>query len=514
MNRTSLLPIMGLRSIASSKKSPTLRSQIPKSPDLMALFNQVPCDVQLDILQGWIGNPDSDRELLLTLSAMDVACCNRSLRRRFLELPARLAFQKAGCCENKTCLMILDMLCYMKWLRDRRIAVKCLHSRNKLVDLPKVRDQLKFTLPCEILTLGHKTIPYWLEGILRACPDVHTVRWDGDEGVWIVRFWELLATVPLPKLSTLNLMAIRWHVASKYLKGLRAIGHQLQHLRMPCTLLSDEVLEVMVNHCQQLRTLDISMAGVPVWNILQLLRSCQQLQELTLRQHWCGDPRALLAAAGPRLHALSLEMYLPYELIAHIIAAYPFLGRLQCHGFRFCRSSKARAFTPEGPDPDCTQALEALLIACGDIADLEINERCPIDETIVSMIGSRLGDALTSLTVNSFSGFWVDRLLLWCSSLARLTLCGIISDRCLQHLSMYCKHLENLSLRASHKLSFVDAGMIAVFMGCRKLREVRWVHAPLITFASLQVVLELKLPIALFWKSRKGIGFISQKEGE
>lgn len=124
-----------------------LNSQIPRF-SVALFFDLLPLDLQLCVLLTWIGSDhsdDSDGQLLRTLSALDIACCSTKNRKLWLELAGSLYFRGMVPIKRYTG-------CYLLWLTDRRVAVRCLAVDERILG-PQT-----LTLPCLTASQGPASI--------------------------------------------------------------------------------------------------------------------------------------------------------------------------------------------------------------------------------------------------------------------------------------------------------------------------------------------------------------------
>lgn len=83
-------------------------------------FRILPMDLQVCVLRHWLGEANDPRRLL-SVSFMDIACCNRADRSAFLELACH-PLQLWLTCKPRS----KDLRCFMLWLSSRRVAVNSL----------------------------------------------------------------------------------------------------------------------------------------------------------------------------------------------------------------------------------------------------------------------------------------------------------------------------------------------------------------------------------------------------
>lgn len=94
-------------------------------------FAALPVDLQVAVLQTWIADPNHESILLRALSALDVACSNRSLRLPVQALLAHPGIVWPQCDAGaqhrnvKADVEPSDTAGFMYWLHSRRVGVRC-----------------------------------------------------------------------------------------------------------------------------------------------------------------------------------------------------------------------------------------------------------------------------------------------------------------------------------------------------------------------------------------------------
>lgn len=110
------------------------------------------------ILQHWIVKNDDDR-LVTVLSAIDVACCNHSVRPAFLELAGSRLFSWSTDRDNwSEHLEVRDLVSHSKWLKSRQVRVrrlvacdcslKELHKDDHMSQLPFIDTIVSHIIEC------------------------------------------------------------------------------------------------------------------------------------------------------------------------------------------------------------------------------------------------------------------------------------------------------------------------------------------------------------------------------
>lgn len=144
-------------------------------------FTLLPADLQRHILQEWIGEAQDDgNALVLALSALDVACCRRSLRRQFLQLSAALNFS-ASDKSSSSVPIAWDIRCYMTWLQERKIAVTVLfltaHNMRSLTQCTEAEDVIRLdTITTLFISISPRLKRTAFLKVVRACPGLTAVH--------------------------------------------------------------------------------------------------------------------------------------------------------------------------------------------------------------------------------------------------------------------------------------------------------------------------------------------------
>lgn len=247
----------------------------------MASFFKLPSDVHKYIFESWIRD---EHALLTALSALDVACCARSVRSDFLALPCVLSSPLIDHDDAKACA-IKDINCYMAWLSSRRVGVRALYLSHSalnalqpsalsgsllLPSIPSVESILIETTPCHLA----------LQHVLCACPNARTITEVPSTAFSpLLGIWDPLAKAPLPALRALHIRTYQ-HSLAAVQAVFREHGASLVAFSCQAALPFDQVSTLFAT-CPHMKKLALSGAGDWIY-LGKALKCCPQVEELEL----------------------------------------------------------------------------------------------------------------------------------------------------------------------------------------------------------------------------------------
>lgn len=247
-------------------------------------FTLLPADLQRHIFQTWMA--DGDGTLLRLLSAVDIACCNASIRDDFMSLLSLLSFQwtRSGRRHqgiDRTLLFkVKRITSYISWLGDRSIKVASLSLNEKNLAGLKYANGRALKSDTQVrencsaaLAMVSKTIAN-VEYSGNSAADLH----------------DLLASgLPLKRLYASSITNFSRFVFSK-----PAAPKDLR--RLYASLAASDIEELYANEmaltlelssalqrCRCLRILDLYARHVSVATIVQLLHGCRTIDVLGLQ---------------------------------------------------------------------------------------------------------------------------------------------------------------------------------------------------------------------------------------
>lgn len=302
---------------------------------LAPFFNVLPTDLQLLVLQSWLGNHDAAQ--LLTSSALDIACCNHSLRETFLSLMYHPAFQWSK--HDVDHFVSKHLTAFLVWLHSRKVRMKSLFITNDNISLFV---GARYTLPsveCLILWKLSPGKEAAINALLGVCPNVTSIS------STLLNDFTSCQPLLLPRLCSLNCAALDLNLAfgnhpfrepAVGLDGLhlsRFFGRfttGIQHLQVIVihnSKLIDSTMEV-ISDCKQLQriVLTVTTCRLTSAGIIRFVASCRNLTELSLPL-FSGDIDAILQACRhhPKLRSFSVHDERSYhdEGLYELLEAHP-----------------------------------------------------------------------------------------------------------------------------------------------------------------------------------------------
>lgn len=495
-------------------------------------FQLLPEDLQLLVLQPWLADNHDDKSMLLHLSRLDIACCNRSLRRAYLGLSSHpgLKWPKVVKYLDKksVSLPIKDMLCYMKWLHVRQVAVcglvfthRCLQTLQQTRSLlPWSRQAIieQFTLP----SIQHVSVHLYkhiqaVKFVLSRCPAVTSMECL-DRG-----YCQLLPMLSyiLPPGVRLKQMLLEHCWFGNIIELIGLLGNSLERLHIDQTVLHDDGIDALRYHCPNLRALHIGVLCASSANTISLVKSCKDMCELIFTDvdtvSSTDFVSTLIEAIHPQMKVFGWqEAPSGAPLLPLFIDSYPGLERIEMNWCPFHRAAKdltvtCSDHTNEHPANivDSTNALERLVVSCRPLSKLTVRIAASFascSEQILKIGDAMESEMLTDLTIMNLHNYRFSQasnthIALQCAHLTRLSFVDIdvcVGDEELQQIAHCCRKLEYLHIshtscnRVGPIASITDVGMEALIANCINLKvlHIHTTNAVAITSRTLQCMLD------------------------
>lgn len=409
-------------------------------------FLVLPLDLQLCIVHTWVYSDDDVRQLA-ALSAVDVACCCRSLRHQILEILGHstfLAIYDSSVCQNVT-----EFVCFVNWLFKRGIAVKTLWLTDRSrTNFSAHSMRCMSTVEGLMLSIPHFCSYSSLHGVFYGCPNTLFIALPLHRAV-ISRVWLQLAyVIPLASCQAV-VICVENHSQfdQQYMRDMVKelnvlLTEDQEELTAPPAVgrvgAFDSICHAACN--------SLTASGVT-----RLLRLCPNLTDL------------LVETAGSDVLAAVLELEQSRQ-------------RLTC--FTQCNDG-------------CS------FIKCKlDVSGV----RCM---NVLGLMG-KVGHCLCKT-------HGLEDILSHCPHLELFYCCGAAGDCCLQTIARYCKNLKSLLLDNDKEQQvegvhyFTDMGLQELFVSCPDLKTLWLGNAPNVTFHSLQAIIDCRLGLEdLAWST---VGF-------
>lgn len=494
-------------------------------------FFRLPTDLQLYVFKTWLFDDfDDGKALVQSLSAMDVACCNQASRPHFLDLACHPVLSGPPCRESNINVVagqmaITDSPGYCRWLHSRKISIASIYLTDAHVQQHLAVGRSPFKLPSiTTVFLEHGRPIGSSQGVLRLFPNLSTL---------IIRSSRSAGSLNnvLPAVPPLPLKTIVHHVGPSGLEP----RHHTSGLPL-CLEVFDSSLYVLganASHtdfllsCNNLKAISASFDTAHSMSaVLKVLDACVLLSDLTLyhcKLFWeIADINTILQAGK---HLRRFQAFHSFK-VGNNSALYAHFAGLLKNSTLDCLSLGNCSFDRGQQSLTIGIAVKDEILELGNI----VRACLPLRKLTVSLLdlpglvfsatlGGLIGASLVELVLNNQSALAsadvrVDKeqFPLHCPLLRRLTMINInVADAFLQELSTRCKFLECFWLRnrKSEELSdrqVSDIGLMALFAGCRELKVLTVLHAPLATFTSLEAIVEHKLLLAKFTWRQTGFG--------
>lgn len=469
-------------------------------------FLVLPFDLQIHLFHEWICvDSDCGRQILLTLSAVDVACCNNGVARKdFLFLAKHLRLACDIGMSNKIC----HTFDCMEWAADRQVQLKAVHpATNKCF---RAHAAYPPSIEHVLFSASDDWHIYFIEDMLKACPMLTSIACEDFHG----DHWELgrnLLAFPCKKLKRLRLVNTNRILSEHIVDALRAHGPQLEALQIVSdSQISDSCLSAISQHCFNLRELEITVHNVTCNSLVSLTVHCRALVTLVLR-HWNGplaDLKNIAIAAGPTIRtfkALYTEETVTCGHMTDLLTSCPHFQLLSLGTITYCRSNNMLVFDCE---PEVLEGIDVLLELNLPISKLVAAKPWFIDlggcDQLLRKVVKHYQSKLTELTLNSilYTGIIRDCMRLQPNLISFSAV--DVSDALLNELGKHCRNLRTISLCNSPHVS--DTGFTALFAGVfNTLKVIICSDVPLVTACTLFNILHFRVILKKFtWSGKVG----------
>lgn len=453
-------------------------------------FFRLPSDLHKLIFQSWIGDDADGRYLLMALSALDVACCRKRLRADFLQLTSDLTFSAIRNDEIKVSHYGSDILCYMAWLADRRVAVRSLFiSSHMLQDLQAQLEVHHVSLPLPTtpsvvhLTIASTPCALALECILRACPRVTSIHTDTDQSSVASMMGPMLGLTPLREL------AYRIHCTDTALTAVLGVhGSHLTNLTISANSPLD--LATLLSHtmCPCLTQLAISEWATDSSQLLRLLEGLPYLVQLELKPLPC-DVRlfaAILQQDGRSEHLKVFKVTTTRQFnltrFVELLSGHAWLKTLQVDEWVVCRQTGHLGILQDTVPDGIRLLLESL---CPVLRKLTVSGK-PRDGSsfagsLLEVVGTLHGSGLQELILHRVDPFSVNKMVQMCPNLLYMTLQDVyFFQPLMMTIGTTCQQLQTLVMEECDCTfhfgcgrANMDAVLRELLGTCSKLRSLK-----------------------------------------
>lgn len=451
-------------------------------------FTLLPADLQLDILFVWLQHNDGGNGLLRVLSAIDMACCSRSIRKPFLWLIAQIpAFGELTSANGGGTKFIAT---FLLWLSSRKVALMAVQLEDCITDhhcpVEAVLPFVEHIYWTQLIASGRR-----LEEVLLCCPNVLSIE--------CKYFLDLPAE--FMKEYVTNLKEVTVHGHRLYLSGFFGC-HHLRVLRLEEYSLSLVLGIGIPAICPLLETIQATIDTTGLAGIVETIQSCAFLRELILHGCWrCGwDADGVVCIlAFQQIKRLTLGDFDTRRsrqneiLFADMLELRPDLEVLQIDGYRF---SSDGHLCITGTESNIT-VLTKVFNNCSSIGQLTLD--IDLTSNIAELIAAHDNKSrLRSLTAWCPSNKCTPHITILFStfglSLTYLELHGYgVMNKLLHVVSNHCPLLESLCLRPKFAAVLKDTGMIAIVKGCPQLLHLTLLGARAVTIKTLQAMVDHRL---------------------
>lgn len=449
-------------------------------------FRLLPADLQIDILYVWLNSKDSGKGLLRVLSAIDMACCSKAVRKPFLWLIAQIpAFGELTPVESVS--SVIHIFPFVQWLDSRKVVLKVLALNGRQsggTDLFQGNEGHAISFPAveHIHWVESGIYGQTLEGVLRCCPNLTSIvcerfqRYDVTNTDLVEKYVPYLRDVTVLGC----LMVSVDHVCCPQLRVLRLKGY-----------LVSSFADAAIAGCPLLETLEVMVDTRSFNSVSGIVRACPLLRELILHGDGRGESievQILQIATHKQIQRLAflfLNDFLAYgrqydETFVRILELRPDIEHLQVNSRIFSRTA-GDVLHVNIADHQMYQLCQGFLSPqilariLGICAPFKLNLTINISDDVVNAMRAANLD-LQSLTANDW---YMCRTLLLRElfnkeSLLQLEMQGEIYDGMLSVVEHHCPKLKSLSLTGS--LHVTDEGMIGVFKRCKKIEHLKMIR--------------------------------------
>lgn len=492
--------------ISSSKKAPATSA---------AFFTILPTDLQLLILQAWLGNHDAHQ--LLALSALDIACCSAAVRPSYLFL--------AGHSSNfwnsrEVQLVVSELSSFMRWLQSRQVKLKWLlltdqNLQEFMLFLRKRRERegLAAAPPHTLLLLSVQHLVLWkthndnkdaITAVLSVCPCTVSLETSSSACVTPTLGDLILGKTNSSEDEQTQLLhsahtPVPWQVLH--------IGHAL----------TDECLEMLTKGPPTFLTSLSLFAEASLSTVLAVIASCEHLSHLKLSA-FAGtgaDLEQVLQAGRHQLRSFTVIAMRPkpsdaLALFAEVLERHPWLDCWGIGSYLVHKSAGSLALhITESTDKAmveniCTNAVSSS--SGTQITKLKLTGTA-INIEVAIILRRHFAKALEELDneIISSTSMTTISCLLVCSAekLKKIRLHTLsdpltgMSDWHLEHFVKEAHSLETLVITGTNTIS--NKGMEQCIALCPSLKELHLGHAPNITIAGVRAALSHGTVRKLTW---------------
>lgn len=477
-----------------------------------SFFFRLPTDVQILVIQSWTSL--DQRELLLTLSALDKATCNKSLRPSLLLLTSDPCLHKPF--EGEITTLFNYKPSNINWLHSRQVTSP-VYSHGKSVPAGVVLPQI--TELCITLFAYAGDAPVGYSSILQACPNLTSLTTTDEKK----SFWTSLIAVHPAKLTRLVCDGPLGDDSIEGVKQCLSTLSNLLELRINSVrdhLIVDAILTVLAESCHRLEKLGIGVAHLSLFpRIADVFRSCsiQDIKMTLYAVFAAGQLDAGIASVLDHhqpLHKLKLTVcqgttdgrqVFPCFLIT--LENYPWLEAVSFCFENICHWDRVSAEMTFAEQTSTTVATVGprLFAACPVVSKLNL-VNC--GKSITERLEEHCHSGIVELLIGHSCFMMLSRPFPHVQILKIQPKYSTFTDETLQLVARLFKQLRVLVLQNNlyPKFAFTDVGMEALFTGCSHLKElIMEVDAPLVTSKTLDALLASGLRLEKF--AHKSVGF-------
>lgn len=424
-----------------------------------------------------------------TISAFDVAVCNRSHRRSLLELFKRIPpFLDRPIHFDKE---LYDFRDYLKWIVSRKMAIQSLFLKYypSPVNLDGDMDSLQ---SLTIETSCH----FDVSRILTACPNLTALTFSTICEQAFHQLCRDLANTRLQKLTKLDVSPHRLTNVDLLARALAQNGQSLKSLRLNEATLCREVLEIVARCCPNLNTLHINAFRMSSDSVIKFCNSLKQLKAIALYRMDADEETTTMAAFLQRLdrtHITSFSMTLMRRWhltlsaeFTQILLANPNLECLEVNLSSYNRTAQhLRISFTQLTEGDLRSILTVV-----SVVKLEVFRTSATSLGMVRVLMSTVRSTLTDLVVDDCA----DQQQL----IAMLSNCPNLTSICLGYvnfnsdivgvLSKCCKHLQNFELKS--RVPMTQADFTQLVTNCHGLTEIKRHRRIYLTTSVLQAIVD------------------------
>lgn len=491
-------------------------------------FTLLPADLQRHIFQTWLA-ADGDGPLLRLLSAVDIACCNASIRDDFLYLLSQLPFQwtRSGRRHwgmDRTLLKVKRMSSCISWLSSRGVKVASLSlSEKNLADL-------RFANGRPLRSDAHVR-ENCAAALAKVSKTIANVEYSGSS---VANLLDLLAYgLPLKRLhagfiANFSRFPTSTPAEPRDLRRLYAffVACDIEELYITEMTLTLE-LSAALQRCRCLRILELHALHVSTATIVQLLQGCKTIEVLSL--DWYDgteeDVSSIMQAGRHQLKAFEMtggwEAGFPFHIFALLLSRYRWLERIKVGICIFDQAASELAILVDGSTPG--PFFDAVVECCSLVKKLIIQQRGDNTDFLSTLpaLSQAVVDNTEELTIQLLQ--WspdtvplLKEMVLQCTLLRTLKLNIPLTDEDVLQIadsnSQYLRHIEIRKfytfLTQDIPQPVTDVAIGQLLFQCRHLRVLHIDSAPDVTYLSLLSALCFEARLEAF--SWRAIGFSNE----